>query len=393
MLNETLTPDITAEVPAANEVRKKAAKKPPAKVKGIFERVPGSGVWWVRYADRAGKIHRETAGTREAAGRLYRKRKTEALQGKKLPELLRNRAVTFSDLAALAREHSESKGKHCPRWQRVIRQQLAQLEKWWGSRVADSLTPSEIESKLSEHTKAPATFNRYKATVSLAYKVGIADGKVPVNPARNVRQRTENNARLRFLSDEEEKKLRAVIRERCPAHEPEFDLGLYTGMRRSEQYGLLWRNVDFTTDLITIPRSKHGKVRYVRINSLAKSALQALLRFRESDDSPVCPGGMTRGGYRDRWFFECAEKAGLLDVIWHSLRHTYISRAVMKGIDIKTVKELAGHKTITMTDRYAHLAPDHLREAAERAVSPVQTGTKTDTGHSAGQGISSAYLQ
>jgi integrase len=147
-------------------------------------------------------------------------------------------------------------------------------------------------------------------------------------------------------------------------------------MRRSEQYGLLWKDVDFTTGLITIPKSKHGSVRYVRISSPAKSALQALLQFRKSDDSPVCPGGMSRAGYRDRWFFECAKKAGLPDVIWHTLRHTYISRAVMRGIDIKTVKELAGHKTIMMTDRYAHLAPDHLREAAELAVSGAQLTPK-----------------
>jgi site-specific recombinase XerD len=147
--------------------------------------------------------------------------------------------------------------------------------------------------------------------------------------------------------------------------------------------------VDFLTGLITIPTSKHGKVRYVRITSPAKSALQALLQFLEGDDSPVCPGGMSRAGYRDRWFFECAEKAGLVDVIWHSLRHIYISRAVKKGIDIKTVKELAGHKTITMTDGYAHLARDHLRETAERAVSPVQTGTNSDTGHLEEQRVSS----
>lgn len=170
-------------------------------------------------------------------------------------------------------------------------------------------------------------------------------------------------------------------------------MALYTGMRRSEQYGLIWRNMDFTTSLITIPKSKHGKVRYVRMTAPVRSALQSLLQFREADDSPVCPRGMSRAGYRDRWFFECAEKAGLADVIWRSLRHTYISPAVMQGIDIKTVKELAGHKTITMTDRYAHLAPDHLREAAERAVSPVQTGTKTDTSHSQAQTTVSGYLQ
>lgn len=339
------------------------------KRRSIFERVPCSGLRWVRYADASGKIRREKAGTKSMAEKLYRKRKTEVLQGKKLPELLRRRAVTFSDLAEVARQHSQSTAKHCERYRAVLRQQLARLEELWVGRAADSLTPSEIEGKLTEHTKTAATFNRYKAALSLAYRLGIADGKVSTNPARNVRQRTENNARLRFLSEPEEAKLRAVIRQICPDREAGFDIALYTGMRRSEQYGLLWYDVNFTTSLITIRRSKHGKARYVRITPPVKSALQPLLRFSRGDDSPVCPGGMSREGYRNRWFFECAEKAGLADVIWHSLRHTYISRAVMKGIDIKTVKELAGHKTITMTDRYAHLAPDHLREAAEKAVS------------------------
>lgn len=108
--------------------------------------------------------------------------------------------MSFEDLADLARHHSESKGKHCARYQLVVKQQLARLEGWWKGRPAETLTPSEIEAKLTEHAKTPATFNRYKAALSLAYRVGIADGKVTVNPARNVRQRTENNARFRFLS-------------------------------------------------------------------------------------------------------------------------------------------------------------------------------------------------
>jgi hypothetical protein len=65
----------------------------------------------------------------------------------------------------------------------------------------------------------------------------------------------------------------------------------------------------------------------------------------------------------------------------------------MKGIHIKTGKERAGHRTIAMTDWYAHLAPDHLREAAEKAVSPLQTGTKTDTGHLEEQRVSSDNVQ
>ena len=60
----------------------------------------------------------------------------------------------------------------------------------------------------------------------------------------------------------------------------------------------------------------------------------------------------------------------------------------MEGIDFKIVKDLAGHKTITMTDRYAVLTPEHFRKAAERAVLPVPTGTKTDTSHMEEQRVS-----
>jgi integrase len=372
------------------------ARPAPKKLRGIYEKVKGSGVWWICWFDSNGNRHREKAGTREAATNLYRKRKTEALQGKKLPEMLRRNAVTFGDLAEKVRQHADNNEKekaYSPRYAAIVRQEAKKLESWWGNRAADSLTPSEIEAKLSEYAKTPATFNRWKSTLSLAYQLGMANGLVQFNPARIVSHKRENNARLRYLSDDEEAKLRKIIRERFSSREPEFDLALYTGMRRSEQYGLLWRNVDFTTGLITIPQSKHGKVRYVRINALAKFALQGLLPFRCGDDSPVCPGGMTRSGYRDRWFFECASKAGLVGVIWHTLRHTFITRAVRNRVPIEEVQELAGHKTITMTIRYTHLDPDYLREAAEKAVAPVGTATKSATGEQEQPQIKSAYLQ
>jgi integrase len=83
------------------------------------------------------------------------------------------------------------------------------------------------------------------------------------------------------------------------------------------------------------------------------------------------PGGgdqLVFGNYRYREPFERARDAAGLDrdVVFHSLRHTYISRLVMAGVDLRTVQELAGHKTIQMTIRYAHLAPEHKRRAVER---------------------------
>jgi hypothetical protein len=63
------------------------------------------------------------------------------------------------------------------------------------------------------------------------------------------------------------------------------------------------------------------------------------------------------------------ESAGLTDFTWYCLRHTFASRLVMAGVDIRTVAELMGHKTIQMTMRYAHLAPEHNLAAVESLIS------------------------
>jgi integrase len=268
----------------------KAEEKTQNRLRGLFEKLPGSDIWWIRYHDSHGRLRREKAGTRGMAVKLYRKRKTEALQGKKLPETIRRRETLLSELLADAAEHIA----HRYRGQRLGADgkdyRHAALKGALGNRPAESVMAQDIEralSRLAEDREwKPASFNRHKAFLSLAFRLGVEGGKVQSSPVRLVHRRREDSGRIRWLTADEEKKLRAVIQSDYPAELPAFDLALHTGMRRSEQYGLTWDCVDVIRRQITIPRSKHGGIRYIPLDSTAVDAL-LVLRKRGSGSGPV----------------------------------------------------------------------------------------------------------
>ncbi len=347
--------------------------------RGIFEKLPGSGIWWIRYADQFGRIHREKIGPKKLALAAYHKRKTEVREGRFFPEKLKRREVGFPEIARDALEYSRA--NKAPNSYNPDRWHMEILLSWFRDRAAAEIMPQDIERKfaeLAEQGRTPSTVNRYRALLSLIYSLAIRNGKVAVNPARLVRLRRENNARVRFLDEKEEAALRAKIRELHPDGEPEFDLALHTGMRRGEQYRLRWQDVDLKRNLITILRSKHGEARYIQINSVARSAL---LKLRQRGDAVgyVCPGleGPRNRDWR-RWFEGVIKETKIENFRWHDLRHTFASRLVMAGVDLRTVQELMGHKTIGMTVRYSHLAPTHLQEAVER-LTAGSTSTATST--------------
>jgi integrase len=189
----------------------------------------------------------------------------------------------------------------------------------------------------------------------------LRSGKVKENPARLVPHQAERNGRVRFLSPEEEHRLRNIISELFPEHLAELELALHTGLRRSEQYCARWSEVDFERRVLTVPFDKPGRTSHVPLNDCALHALTDLCR-RAVNSGLVC------GGLRSprSWFERALAAARIRDFHRHDLRHTFASRLVMSGADLRTVAELLRDSSLAMVMRYAHLAPDHRLAAVER---------------------------
>jgi len=337
--------------------------------KGIFERPLGSNIWWVRYVDAGGKERREKAGTKSIAKLLYQKRKQEALEGRKLPERLRSRKVLFGELVDDAIEHVE--GQAVPGKDGRYSCKLDLIRDAFGSSEVSSITPQDISRWLTRSVRErkwkPATANRYKAFLSLCFRLGIENGKCSQNPARFVRRLRENNERVRFLSDEEEKRLREAIQSECPEHIPDLDVALNTGMRKGEQYGLNWKDVDLHARRLTLRETKNGSVRHIPLNSVAMEAFKTLAKRTGRRGRVFGPPDGSHPVLAHRgWWEAVVEKAELVDFHWHDTRHHFASKAVMAGVDLRTLQQLLGHKTLQMVCRYAHLSQSHELAAVEK---------------------------
>lgn len=363
---------------------------------GVVERIPGSGIWWIRYTDARGKRHWEKCGRRGDAITLLAKRKHEKLLGKKLPEALRSRAVTFGELAEKAKLYSEE--SHTPQHHHQFEIKLQIIGEHFNELPAEGITSEDILAWLLEQSDergwTPATRNRYRDAFSLVFRKAVENHVVAVNPATLVKAKPEHNERVRFLSAAEETKLVSALQKDWAQHVPAFLVSIHTGMRAGEQFQLKWRDVSFERRLISLPKTKSGKARHIPLNAVACGAVQQRKQAQQDHAAKRKEKGQEhsdqvyvfRDGGRDpqhnyrRWFNDALIEAKIKDYSWHCNRHTFASRLVMAGVDLRTVAELMGHSSIQMTMRYAHLAPQHNRAAVDRLVSlsePRQAAKKT----------------
>jgi integrase len=178
--------------------------------------------------------------------------------------------------------------------------------------------------------------------------------------------------RTRFLDQAEIHRLFEACTHSKNAHLPAIVmLAIHTGMRKSEIMGLKWERISLDKDLgfnarVTLYDTKNGEPRGVPLNTDAIAALAAL-----EPDTDKRSGSVFKRANGEDWgqirtaFEKAVERAGLLNFRFHDLRHTAASHLAMRGRPLKEIQEVLGHKSFSMTLRYAHLSPMHLRTAVE----------------------------
>jgi site-specific recombinase XerD len=334
----------------------------------LYRRPKKGGIYWRAYW-KAGKLYRESLKTRDRSQAIYLKNKKDRdlLEGKNVaPDQSR-------DCLGLLEEYQRfNEHRRVKRVNLDTRARIDKFLKWSGISTLNKITERKLQEYLNHRInddkvgfyEANNTITNLKAWINWAVRMryifdnplrDVKKYKIPVNPKR-------------FLSKEEILKLFTAARDPGIYADGEIILypaiasGIYTGMRQSEIFSLEWPDVDFSHNLITIC-SKEGfitkskKFRTIPLHAALRAILYPIRK---------AVGRCFDATNSRRVFGRIKREAGLKDIGWHTLRHTFASHLVMRGVDLATVSKLLGHASITTTMIYSHLSKEHIAGAVER---------------------------
>jgi integrase len=227
-----------------------------------------------------------------------------------------------------------------------------EIEKWRNKRLADGVKP--------------ATTNRQINTIKGCLSRAVEWGAIDSHDLRKVKTLTVDNSKVRYLSKDEETRLRESLKVCDTAFlEVIVILALNTGMRKGELLSLEWSRVNFENKILTVDfqNAKSGSTRHLPLNTQAFNTLKNWQQktgevgfvFKDKNNQPLKDFPYIWG--------ELLDNAQITNFRFHDLRHHFASKLVMASVDLNTVRELLGHSDLKMTLRYAHLAPEHKAAA------------------------------
>ncbi len=330
------------------------------------------GKWFIDYYFEGRRVRECIGRNKREAEHALAVRKSEVLQGKyKFNKV--NKSPLFKDFAEEYMGFAKVNKKSWKRDQTSV----GHLIDYFGSKHLIEITAWQIENYKTERREklTPAGTNRELACLKYMFSLAIKWGKAEKNPVKEVKLFREKNEAMRTLSYEEEREL---INCASSHIKPIIITALNTGMRIGEVLNLTWDRVDLDYGIITVDNTKGGEVRAIPVNSCLTDVLKNVKTFAKSKYLFAKEDGTRYKSIR-KAFNTAKRKADIENLRIHDLRHTFASRLVMSGVDLVTVKELLGHKSINMTMRYAHPTPKHKKIAVELLVNPVEYGHLLDT--------------
>jgi len=313
-----------------------------------------SGKYYLDYRVNGRRIREVVGSNRRLAESVWHKREIEIVENKFL-DRRKDAKIKFKDFAQTYLENHAKVNKrswkcdkhYIERWTEYFQDKsLAEI---------DSMDIEKYKAKRLAEKASPAYINRELACLKCIFNKAVHWKKFyQPNPMKGVKLFKENNQRVRYL----EKAAMFCLLNECKGELKSIVMvAANTGMRRGEIAALKWNDIDLHADNIYIRKSKSGHSRIVPMNRAVKEVFNSL-SVRKMPSSEYVFERRHREG------FEAAvERAGILNFKFHDLRHHFASHAAMAGMDMNTLRELLGHRTLAMTQRYSHLSPNHKSQA------------------------------
>ena len=238
----------------------------------------------------------------------------------------------------------------------------------------NSFLLEKIKHKMSKAELSPRSIHYCIAVIRQVFNFAIRrDLFNGANPTIRIKKPTEDNRRIRYLTHEEAGRLMDAIKDKSNDCWRLCMVSLHTGMRFSEIARLTFGDLDFERGTVWVRQTKNGRSRHVPMSETIKDVFLGI--NGGGNDDLVFPGrnGKVRVSMSDtfeRVVNSLGLNAGITDhrqrLVFHSLRHTCASWLAESGTDLFVVKELLGHRSISMTERYSHLGPTTMKNAVDR---------------------------
>jgi len=263
-------------------------------------------------------------------------------------------------------------GKRQPRVDRGYYEK--HLGRLFANRLLSKISPldlEELKAELFEKGLAPATVKHVLVLVRQIFNKAIAWGMWSgENPVKKIKLPRLNNRRERFLNQREAKLLLEKLQKVSSQLHDMALLSLHTGMRAGEIFALRKGHLDIENGLIHIADPKNGRSRKAFMTPTVKEMFKRLGPGEPEDyvfESRVEGPIQSVSHAFDRIVKALTFNEGITDprqkVTFHTLRHTFASWLALQNTPILTIKELLGHQSLAMTERYSHLIPDQKKEA------------------------------